>query len=296
MFGKKLGNLLRRKDRSSAPEEMLDETASEKRNSSIAPVLKPSGARSTIADGFVSLSGSEIIDLEATERFRILRAQIERQGLSGRDFQVLAVTSAVPGEGKSVVAVNLARACGMDPRGRSLLIDCDLRKSNDHRFFAQAQSPGLSDVLIAGKPLRSVMRAVEPGLDLITAGSPVVDSTRTLDQPGFILMLEELRKHYRYIILDCPPVLFCPEPLVLTQHASATLIVARAWRTNKKLVREAVNAVGKNKVLGVVMNECSDSIKQYGYYGYYGYDKESIARAKLKMANKPRERGLFGRK
>ncbi|HQH27577.1 MAG TPA: hypothetical protein PLP17_09300, partial [Oligoflexia bacterium] len=75
-----------------------------------------------------------------------------------------------------------------------------------------------------------------------------------------------------------------------------TLIVARAWRTNKKLVREAVNAVGKNKVLGVVMNECSDSIKQYGYYGYYGYDKESIARAKLKMANKPRERGLFGRK
>jgi protein-tyrosine kinase len=291
-----LGRLLKRKEpNTNGVDKSADSGAVERRGASISPVLKTSGARSTISDGFVVLAGGEILDLEATERFRILRAQIERLSLSGQQYQIIAVTSAVPGEGKSIVAANLARAFGIDPRGKALLIDCDLRKSSGHRFFSQSHSPGLSDVLITGKSLKSVLRSVEPGLDMITSGSPVVDSTRTLEQPGLALMLEELKKHYRYIILDCPPVLFCPEPLFLTQLASGTLLVARAWRTQKKLVGEAVNVIGKGRILGLVINECTDALKQYGYYGYYGYDKESIARAKLRMAKRAQKRGWFSR-
>ena len=298
MLAGKLADFVKRKEAAGGGVQPVGDTGenagakpadkvAEKRTANISEVLKPVGTRSSISDGIIFLAGVEIVDLEATERFRILRAQIERENVaSGHKYQVIAVTSATPGEGKSVVAANLARAFGADPRGRTLLIDCDLRKSSTHKFFSQPQSPGLSDVLISGKPLRNIIRPVEAGLDLITAGSPVVDSTRTLEQPGLALMLEELKKHYRYILLDCPPILFCPEPLSLTHIASGTLIVARAWRTQRKLVKEAIAVVGKSKVIGMVMNECTDTLKQYGYYGYYGYDKESVARARLRSSKR----------
>jgi non-specific protein-tyrosine kinase len=250
----------------------------------LAPCLKSESPSGSLSDGLVLLAGASLIDLEASERFRILRAQLERKALGRGPLDVLAVTSAVPGEGKSVVAVNLARAFGIDPQGRSLIIDCDLRKPTVHRFFGEKLSPGLSDLLILGNSVESVVRTVEPGLDLITAGSPVIDSTRTLEQPGMELFLSELKKRYRRIVLDCPPVLLCSEPIALTSLASAALLVARAWRTQKKLVKEAVNVIGKKKIIGLTLNECNDSLKQYGYYSYYGYNKEAVARAKLKRA------------
>ena len=252
------------------------------RGAQIAPVLRPGGRKSTLSDGYVMLSGSATVDLQSSERFRILRTRIERLALSGKRQQIIAVSSAIPEEGKSVVAVNMARAFGMDPQGKSLIIDCDLRKPNVHRFFNEMQSPGLSDVLVAGKPLRNVIRSVEPGLDLLTAGSPVVDSTRTIQQPGLALLIEELRKHYRHIIIDCPPVLLCSEPMTLSQLSDSSLLVVRSWRTQKKLVKEAVNVLGKDNMLGVVLNECTDTLQQYGYYSYYGYDKEAVIKARLR--------------
>lgn len=246
----------------------------------VTQVLTPRPKRNSISDGLILLAGSTISDLEASERIRILRAHIERKGLGEKMEQVLTVTSAAPGEGKSVIAVNLARAFGNDPHGKTILIDCDLRKPNIHRFFSQQLSPGLSDVVIAGKSIKKVVRNVEPGLDIMTAGSPVLDSTRAIEQPGLKLMLDELRRYYRFVILDCPPVLFCSEPLFLTQLSDATLLVVRAWRTEKKLVKDAVNAIGKNKILGIVMNDCTDVLKHYGYYAYYGYDSRTLAKAR----------------
>lgn len=268
----------------------------------IAPVLRPGGRKSSLSDGCVLLSGGVTIDLQASERFRILRTRIERRALSGKRQQIIAMSSAIPEEGKSVVSVNLARAFGMDPQGKTLIIDCDLRKPNVHRFFDEMQSPGLSDVLVAGKPLKNVIRSVEPGLDLLCAGSPVVDATRTIEQPGLSLLLDELRKHYRHIILDCPPILLCSEPLTLSELADCSMVVVRSWRTQKKLVKEAVNMLGSENLLGVVMNECTDTLQQYGYYSYYGYDKEAIVRARLRKqqerrgaGKKEKKPGLFSR-
>jgi capsular exopolysaccharide synthesis family protein len=242
---------------------------------SIAPVLKTKSSRSSLSDGVVLLPHGSIEDLQAAERFRILRGQLEqhalKSNLEGR--RVYAITSAVPSEGKSVISVNLSRALGTDPRGKALLIDCDLRKPNIHRFFGLKQSQGLSDILLAGKPIKSVLHHVESGLDVITAGSPVVDSTRTIEQPGTQLLFEELKKHYQVIILDCPPSLFCSEPIALAQMASSTLLVSRSWNTEKKLVKEAINLIGKKRIGGLVLNECSDIVNQYGYYGYYGREK-----------------------
>lgn len=281
-----MSSAMQRKDYSNTVQAATSQSQANRRQVPIAPVLKSSSKNNGLSGGLMLLSRGQIVDLEAAERFRILRGQLERRALQHGPQQVIAVTSACPSEGKSVASVNLARAFGTDPRGKTLIIDCDLRKPNVHRFFNQMQSPGLSDVLVAGKSIRSVLRSVEPGLDLISAGSPVVDSTRAIEQPGLRLMLEELKKHYQYIILDCPPVLFCSEPLHITNLAAATLVVARSWRTEKKLVKDAVTMIGKKAVAGIILNECSDTVSQYGYNGYYGYDKQATPKVKSKKSRR----------
>ncbi|HMO16619.1 MAG TPA: CpsD/CapB family tyrosine-protein kinase [Oligoflexia bacterium] len=248
-----------------------------------------------LSEGGVLIAGGSIQDLEAAERFRMLRAHLERQNLTQDKTDLLAITSAVPSEGKSMVSVNLSRAFSTDPNGRTILVDCDLRKPNVHRFYGESSTPGLSDLLVAGKTLESVIRQVEPGLDIICAGSPVVDSTRTIESPGLSLLLAELKKRYRHIIIDCPPVLMCSEVLSLAQLASGTILVARAWRTEKQLVSEASDMLKNHGLLGVVLNECSDSLRHYGYYGYYGYVGAGRAAGKGEKSSKSLFSRLFFR-
>lgn len=254
----------------------------------LTPLQRPKREAKTLADGVILLSGGSSVDLEASERFRMLRAQLDRLSLVSEKTDCVAITSAVPSEGKSLVSINLARAFASDPAGKTIIVDCDLRKPNAHRFFSEPSSPGLSDLLVGGKGLEDVIRSVEPGLDIIAAGSPVIDSTRTIESPGMKLLLADLRKKYKHVILDCPPVLMCSEVLHVSNLATSTLLVARAWRTEKALVKEASKMLKEYSLVGLVLNECADSLRQYGYYGYYGYLGKNDASGK-------KSKGIFSR-
>lgn len=250
--------------------------------------------RSALYNGNVRLPGSETIHLEAAERFRILRAKIDRLNLGRLEHRILAITSAVPGEGKSLVSSNLARAFGVDPVNKVLIIDCDLRRPRVHEYFGLTESPGLSDVLVAGKPVPTVIRPGERGVDVITAGSPVADPTRAIEQPILGSYLWELKKRYRYIILDCPPVLLCPEPITLSSLAEGTLMVVRAWNTEKKLVRDAVNVIDKKNIIGIVLNDATEASREYQYYGYYGYDRVVEHKSKKNSSQNDNTRPVEG--
>lgn len=244
-------------------------------------------------EGGIYLAGNAAVDLQASERFRILRARLERLNLSGSVKSIIAVTSAVPDEGKSLIACNLARSLAMDPRGKTLLLDCDLRKPTVHKYCGLQSVPGLSDVLVGKVPLSQVIHEVENGFHVISSGSPVVDATRAIELPQFALVLEQLRAHYRYVIIDCPPVLLCPEPLILSSIIDGTMLVVRAWKTQKKLVKDAINLLGKEKFIGLIVNDAKDSLNEYGYYGYYGYDMRSSKRSFNQTAVPPEAKGLF---
>lgn len=227
--------------------------------------------KNEIYQGLIMLAEGYIDSPSSAERFRMMRAKIERLNLGDRRLKLLAITSAVPSEGKSVVAVNLARALSIDPVGKTLIIDCDLRKPSVQKFFRTSRDGGLSDALLSKKLLNKFIRPVAPGLDLITAGTPVVDPMEAIEQPEFAAFISQLKEHYRYIVLDCPPALICPEPIRISSLADATFLVARAWRTNRGLVREAVELIGRQRILGVVLNEGLDGSHQYNDYGYYNY-------------------------
>jgi capsular exopolysaccharide synthesis family protein len=249
----------------------------------------PKPGHKSLNDGYLLLANGELIDFVAVERYRMLRAQIDRLSMADRNLNIIAITSAVPSEGKSVTSVNLSRAFATDPNGRTMIVDCDLRKPNVHRFFGEASAPGLTDLLLSGTSFESVIKKVGPGIDAIFAGSPVVDSSRIIESEGFSLLLSELRRRYSYIILDCSPVLLCSEVMAISQLASGTLLVTRAWRTERALVQEAAEMLRPHDLLGVVLNECTDSLRQYGYYGYYGY----VGGARGSTSNK--SKGLFSR-
>ncbi len=221
--------------------------------------------------GRILLQGTEIENLAAAERFRILRAKIERHNLGKNRYHVLAVTSAVPEEGKSVVAVNLARALSLDPVGKTLLIDADMRKPSVHDFFSIPQEPGLSDILITTRGANSVIREATPTLHVITAGTMLTDPTQAIERPEFPILLDQLKHHYRYIIIDCPPTLLCPEPITISSIVESTLLVVRAWKTDRQLVEEAVSILGRSKIFGIIVNDINDASRIYDYYGYYGY-------------------------
>ena len=261
-----------------------NQTAAPNQNSSKATSSLFGGRRTTrskkkgksvptsLHEGAVLLAGDRCVDPQAAERFRILRSRIERANLT-HDYRVISVLSAVPEEGKSLVATNLARALALDPTGKTLLVDCDLRKPSVNRYCGLSCSPGLSDVLAGSVALESAVTSLEPGLDVLTAGSSVTDAARAVEMPSFVHLIRELKARYRYVVLDCPPVLLCPEPLTLSTISDTSLLVVRAWRTQKKLVRDAVKILGKEKLLGIVVNDTNDVLNDYGYYGYYAPDR-----------------------
>jgi len=117
------------------------------------------------------------------------------------------------------------------------------------------------------------IRPVSSGLDVLTAGTIVEDPTRLVESPDFLKCLNELRNFYNFIVLDCPPALLCPEPITVSSLADGSLYVCRAWKTDKRMVKDAVNIIGKQNLMGIVMNGGYDSSKSYldsDYYGYYG--------------------------
>lgn len=234
--------------------------------------------------GTLLTANGPISDVMAAERFRILRAKIERHNLGEKRVHILAMTSAVPEEGKSFCAVNLARAFGADPTGRTLLIDCDLRRPTVNHYFGLGPVAGISDVLVGGKSLGSVIRPQANGVDIITSGTPVNDPAAVLEQPIFARYLYELKKHYKYVILDCPPALVCPEPITISTVCEATLLVVRAWRTDRKVVGDAVRVIGKERILATILNEGTDPAESYSYYRYYGYMQSRIKQANRKSS------------
>jgi len=229
-----------------------------------------SRVRNDLYQGLVLLAEGYIESAPAAERFRILRAKLERLNVGPvQKVKVISVTSALPSEGKSVCAVNLARALSIDPLGKTLIIDCDLRKPSVNKFFRVPRENGLSDALFRKKLSNQYIKSVAPGLDIMTAGTQVVDPAEAIEQPEFQQFIDELKAFYRYIIIDCPPTLLCPEPIKISTVVDTTILVARAWRTDKSLVKEAAEAIGTHRLLGVVLNDGMDTSKQYSKYGYY---------------------------
>ena len=189
--------------------------------------------------------------------------------------RVLMVTSACPGEGKTLTSANLALTLSQSYERRVLLIDADLRKPALHNLFDVENVAGLVDALRAGaanieRPVPVLQ--VTPRLQLLLSGGVPRDPMSLLTSDALRALLKDSAEVFDWVIVDTPPAAFLPDCKLLSSLVDAALLVVRAFVTPYPLVQQVVDAVGHDKVLGVVLNhaEHAPNGSYYYDYAYYG--------------------------
>jgi capsular exopolysaccharide synthesis family protein len=206
----------------------------------------------------------------ASEQYKILREQIKRlRTESGiRNF---SITSPVKRDGKTTVAVNLAAALSLDYEEKVLLIDGDLRAPSVHRYFNVPESPGLVDYLASSAKLNLkniVQETFVPGLHILPAGKPSYLASELLAKERMKQVLEEAQAEFpgHHIIIDGPPILSTPDPLVIARHVDGVLLVVRAGKTPRDYLTKALQSLNSKKIMGVVLNGANLGISSKYYY------------------------------
>lgn len=209
-------------------------------------------------------------DPASREQYRRLAATLHHaQAANG--VKVVLISSAVQGEGKSLTSTNLAMTFSESYKRSVLLIDADLRRPTLHTSFRVDNSGGLSEGLISLDQRRLPVRQVSSRLAILPAGHPSADPMAGLTSDRMRQLLEEARDAFDWVIIDTPPVVLLPDANLLASMADAVVLVVKAESTSYDLVNRALAAIGRERVLGVVLNRSEKAMSgEYGEYGEYG--------------------------
>ena len=201
------------------------------------------------------------------EEFRQLAATLH-QAQSTDNIRVLMVTSAEPGEGKSTTAVNLALTFSESYKRRVLLIDADLRRPSLHEITQVPHSIGLGETLKATGEHKLPLFRLTDTLTLAPAGRPDSNPMGALTSPRMRQMLVEASLRFDWVIIDAPPIGLIADSSLLAPLSDGVLLVVRARRTHHASAQKAIESIGRERVLGVVLNdaEVEDSPAYHRYY------------------------------
>ena len=210
------------------------------------------------------------------ESFRTVRTAIHFSP-AGVSAKVIMVTSPSPGEGKSTIASNLAIAVAQAGK-RTLLIDCDLRKPRQHRFFEISNKRGLTSLLTEkrdkGDRLESpIVKTGIEHLDVLPCGPIPASPAELLNGKRFDKLIHQLRGHYDQIIIDTPPTVPVSDSRIISASADGFVMILRAGKSRRKMAKHAVDllaSIGARPV-GIVINGVTNSWGSYSYYSRYGF-------------------------
>lgn len=207
------------------------------------------------------------------DQLRSLAASLH-QARTGRELKVIAVTSSVSGEGKTLLAANLALTLSRSYMRQVLMIDADLRRPNLHRLFGIPSQDGIRTALDSvrdGKPV--VVQEVAPRLALLPAGKPVRDPISVLASDAMQQLMTGANAAFDWIVIDTPPVGMLPDVSLLSSLSDAVLLVVESGRVRFDLVQRTVESVGADRIFGVVLNKVPerDIVAAYGMHYYAPY-------------------------
>lgn len=216
----------------------------------------------------------------------LLRNATGKSAAPIKDANLIMVTSAMPGEGKTFLAANLAISIAMELDHTVLLVDADVARPSIPSVLGFGQEKGLLDVLTdTSLDLSKVLlRTNIEKLSILPAGTQHPRATELLASDAMIHLLNDMAQRYpdRIIIFDSPPLLVTTEARVLATHMGQVVLVVKAESTTHAEVKSAVAAIEACPVKVVALNKASGSVDGHGYgYGYgYGYGaKRSSAKA-----------------
>ncbi len=207
------------------------------------------------------------------EQFKILRTNLLFPG-SGNSPRSIMVTSTIPGEGKTFVASNLAITIAQNINEHALLMDCDIRRPCIHGRFGFDQVPGLSEYLLNGTSLSELLLKTQlEKLTILPGGNPPHNPSELLSSKKMSELLEEVTARYsnRYIIVDSSPPQLTAETRAIARQVDGILIVVKCGSTPREMVANLVEMMGKEKILGIVLNKFD--VRSSSYYVYRKYNK-----------------------
>ncbi|HXG24684.1 MAG TPA: polysaccharide biosynthesis tyrosine autokinase [Chthonomonadales bacterium] len=207
------------------------------------------------------------------ESYRVLRSNVQFAAVD-TPTSALLVTSTLPGEGKSMTAVNLAIAMAMD--GRSvILVDADLRRPTIHEKFGLERRPGLTNVLVGHTTLADALKTTNvPGLRVLTSGPLPPNPAELLNSKAMRQLHTELKEAAEIVIFDSPPMLATADAQVLSAETDGVIYVVQFGEAKKSAMRHASELFhqARANLLGIVFNKIDLTSKRDGYYsGYYHY-------------------------
>ncbi len=202
----------------------------------------------------------------SAEQYRVLAARLE--GLWRQpDFQKIAVTSALPGEGKTVTSINVGYTLARDFGRRVLLIDGDLKRPSLWRYMGPQPSTGLSDVLANRQSPEAVVRSLgHEQLAVLEAGLTPLNPTRLWKSSAMKQLLAHFEKHYDYVIVDTPPVLTVVDATLIADVVDGVVVVVRSGMTPKGALQKALGLLPRPKLVGTVLNGAKMPRSTYYYH------------------------------
>jgi capsular exopolysaccharide synthesis family protein len=204
-----------------------------------------------------------------SDRFRLLRMRLWEHHKAGR-LKTLLITSALPHDGKSTIAINLATALSEDGKFKVLLIEADLHRPCLNKTLGLKDWNGLSNCLRGDLRAIDAIRKVEPlGWYLLPAGDSPENPTEFLQSAAFHQLKQELQPHFDWILIDSPPVIPLTDAVSLRPHSDGILLVVRAGHTPQARVEDAIALLGKQHIAAMVFNGVADLEKSFSKYGYY---------------------------
>ena len=230
----------------------------------IAGIVSPHAPRSQIAD-----------------QFRVIKRPLIQNAM-GKGASIIAngnlimVTSALPGEGKSFTAINLALSIATELDNTVMLVDADVARPSVMRVLGLPEGPGLLDlVLDESKDMSSMLLKTNiEKLTILPSGTAHARATELLASDAMIRLLDDMAKRYadRIIVFDSPPLLLTTEARVLASHMGQVVVVVQAERTLQSEVQQALATIEACPVKLMLLNQAKTFFKRQYSYGYgYGY-------------------------
>jgi protein-tyrosine kinase len=215
-----------------------------------------------------------------TEEFRTLRSRLynAREKMT---LKKLLITSALPQEGKSFTAANLAQVLVRQHGRRVLLVDADLRGPRLHMMLGTTSSPGLDHYLRGASDEFSIMqRGPLENLFFIPCGQEISDPAELVANGRLQLLLQRVEPLFDWIIVDSPPVLPVSDASVLAKACDGVLMVVRSNATPMDMAQRARQEFPEEALVGVVLNGTNTDAMPYTRYYYDGYQKKNGAESK----------------
>jgi len=199
------------------------------------------------------------------EQFRRVSATLIEAQAAG-NLKVLLVASASPGDGKTLTALNLALVLGRSYGRRVLLIDGDLRRPSLHRMVGVANRSGLADALQARADVRLEVAPITETVTLLPAGPADPDPLRSLSSARMKRVIQEAAQRFDWVIIDSAPVGVVADASVLATLTDGIVFVVRAEHSQYPAVKKAMDTLGHERILGVILNGVSGNNWDYNYY------------------------------